>query len=471
MFSEGAAPPEQQAHTYEVEELGWELNDILNNSFPEDVWVRGQIRDLNKSSANHVYFKLVTPAAADEIPAASLNVVLFNGYRQIVNRILGRAAVGHMTNGVEVRILVKVNFWTRGGRLNLLMHSIDPHYTLEQLSADRDKLIADLLREGLMERNKLLALPEAPLRVGLITRAESAAYADFLDELGENFGWEVLVADTPTQGFGCESRIAAALGKLEAAAVDVIALVRGGGSSTDLMAFNSREVACAIARCGVPVLTGIGHETDKLVADLVAHKSLKTPTACARALVERAEQFRWHISGLWYEVRRTASENLEKQRQELNFTGTQLTKAGKSASNRAAGHLREQAAHLSRAAYSEIGKGGFRLNKQRFQMTERSRSSLEINKAGIRTRTQHIRTSSPRAIQSAQQRHKYLTLRAAGHDPKKMMARGWAILSGADGELLRSVTQVALRSKIRAQLLDGQLSAEISQVSPIHPGD
>ena len=471
MFSDGAAAPKRQARTYEVGELGGILSDVLKNSFPDDVWVRGQIRDLSKSSANHVYFKLVTPSAADEIPTASLNVVLFDGYRQIVNRILGRAAVGHMTNGVEVRILANVNFWTRGGNLNLLMRSIDPHYTLEQLSADRDRLIADLLREGLMERNKLLELPEAPLRVGLITRAESAAYADFLDELGGNFGWEVLVADTPTQGLGCESRIAAALGELDAAAVDVIALVRGGGSSTDLMAFNSREVACAIARCGVPVLTGIGHETDKLVADLVAHKSLKTPTACARALVERAEQFHRRISGLWDRVCRTASENLEKQRQELNFTGTQLTKAVNSASTRAAGKLREQAEHLARAAYSEIGKGRFNLNKQRFQMAERTRSSLEISKAAIRTRTQHIRTSSPRAIKSAEQRHKYLALRTAGHDPKKMMARGWAILSGSDGQLLRSVTQVAPRSKISAQLLDGQLSAEILEVSPTYPDD
>src|SRR5262249_31546231 len=157
----------------------------------------------------------------------------------------------------------EVDFYAPTGKLTLKMRGLDPMYTLGQLAADRDRLLRRLVGEGLLDAQRRLPLPACPYRVGLVTSVGSAAWHDVTDELRRSgLRWQLVVCDTSVQGANAEYGIAGALRRLGRAEVDVIALVRGGGSRTDLATFDTEVVARAIAGLPVPVLTGLGHEID-----------------------------------------------------------------------------------------------------------------------------------------------------------------------------------------------------------------
>ena len=221
-----------------------------------------------------------------------------------VNLALTRAGGGvRMTDGTEVRIRGRLDWYAPRGQLQLRMTAIDPAYTLGQLELLRAQLLQRLEAEGLLRANAAHPLPLVPLRVGVVTSSGSAAEADFVDELRRSgFAFDVRRVDARVQGPDAAYDIVSGIERAVADGAEVIALVRGGGARTDLAAFDDERIARAIATCPVPVLTGIGHEVDRSVADDVAHTAHKTPTACAHALVLRVRAFVDAIDGRWLAI-------------------------------------------------------------------------------------------------------------------------------------------------------------------------
>lgn len=279
--------------TLSVSELALAVRFALEQTFPGEFWLRGEIADLKRPKSGHVYFSLVEPAA-DGRPVATVSVALLADRKYVVNQILRRAGGSvRMTDGVEIRLRGRLDYYAPTGRLSVLMTVIDPEYTLGRLVADRDRLVRQLAAEGLLRRQAALTVPLAPLRIGLVTSSGSAAEQDVLHELGRSrFRFEVRTFHAQVQGTGATETVVRALRAAERFGCDVVALVRGGGARTDLATFDEEAVARAVAALGVPVWTGIGHEVDRSVTDEVAHRAFKTPTAVAAALVERVEEFR-----------------------------------------------------------------------------------------------------------------------------------------------------------------------------------
>src|SRR5262249_40009071 len=157
---------------------------------------------------------------------------------------------------------------------------------------NREKVLRALAADHLLDVNGRVPMPLVPLRVGLITSRESAAYHDFVHELEvSGFGFVVSVVDVRVQGAAASRRIVWALNELSNLDVDVVVLARGGGSRADLAPFDTEIVARAVAGMRVPVFTGVGHEVDRSVVDEVAHSACKTPTACAQTLVAHVRGF------------------------------------------------------------------------------------------------------------------------------------------------------------------------------------
>ena len=273
------------------------------------MWVRGEIANKHLSPHGHVFLDLV-----DGDGGASIKVVLWRTDRMMVNRILRRS--GHsvrIDDGTEVRIRAEVGWHPRHGVVRLRMLTIDTAYTLGRLAEARADLVRTLDEEGLLARQGRLDLAVVPLRVGLVTSAASAAAADFLKTLeASGRAWRVALVDVRVQGADGEPSIVAGLAAAVAAGVDVVCLVRGGGSRTDLATFDREAVARAVACCEVPVLTGIGHETDRAVADLVAHRSFTTPTACASFLVERVGAYLDASDRAWHGIEIRARSALDR---------------------------------------------------------------------------------------------------------------------------------------------------------------
>ena len=273
--------------TYTVGELTAAINRQLRSGFGAGVWVTGEISGRRDSGA-HTYFSLVEDLDGSK---ATLSVSLFANVKRTLTPMLAANRL-ELTDGTKVRVYGTLDVYAPSGRLSLKISAIDPEFTLGDISAARDAVLARLAAAGLLEANGRVPMPVVPMKVGLVTSVDSAAWHDFIDELTRSgFGFHVVAVDARVQGDQAEQMVSAGIATAVAQGVDVIAVVRGGGARNDLAAFDTEGIARAIANCPVPVLTGIGHEIDRSVADEVSHTALKTPTACAGWLVDRVSEF------------------------------------------------------------------------------------------------------------------------------------------------------------------------------------
>ncbi|MFN0090462.1 MAG: exodeoxyribonuclease VII large subunit [Acidimicrobiales bacterium] len=414
------------ARTFSVAEVTEAIRMALEATFPGELWVQGEIQSLTRSRTGHVYFDLVDAGELGRSMQARLPVALFMNHKQQVNAILRRSGGVRMTDGIEIRIRGAVDFYPPQGRLQLRMSSIDPAYTLGRLAADRQRLLAALSAEGLLDRQKALPAPPAPLRVALVTSFGSAAYNDFVHELAASgFGFTVIAVDARVQGDLAQRSVTAALSRAAQLEVDVVALVRGGGSRTDLAVFDGEAIARAVASLAAPVWTGIGHEIDTAIADVVAHRSFKTPTACAAALVDEVSRYVAHVEERWGAIGEAARLVLAQRERALAAS--------------AARAARETHAGL-RLAEARLSTASARLVREAELVLRRAELNLRAGEARVRAL-----------------------------DPARSLARGWSITRDGEGALLRSAAQAPLGSTIVTEAAFGVLTSTVADPAGASP--
>ncbi|MGH9244979.1 MAG: exodeoxyribonuclease VII large subunit [Acidimicrobiales bacterium] len=399
--------------TLSVGELCAGIGRVLGHAFPDDVWVRGEVANKHASPRGHVFFDLL-----DSDGDACIKVMLWRDDRRIVNATLKRA--GHavrIDDGTEVRIRAEVGWHAKRGTVRLRMRTIDTAYTLGRLAEDRERLLRALEAEGVLARQQAVVLASVPLRVGLVTSASSAAAADFLRTLeGSGYGWRVSLCDARVQGAEAETSVIAAV-RAVATGVDVVCLVRGGGARTDLAAFDKEAVARAVAACPVPVLTGIGHEIDTSVADLVAHRSFKTPTACAAFLVNRVHAFLEVAARLWERIEGRAGTALDRADERLHR-----------AAGRAEGACRRH--------------------------VRTSETTLEAAAVRLGARVPRIVASATRSLDGA-------AARVTALDPDRLLARGWTVTRRPDGRLVRRASELVAGDDLVTRFADGHVTSRV----------
>jgi len=276
-----------------VSELNDFIKDVVSSGFPSSLWVCGEIQNLDRyKSKAHLFFELVEKDTASKEIKAKLGVTIWATVRPKIEALLKKAENAfELKDGIEVKFSGKVDFYPPYGTLRFVIDNIDPVYTLGKIAQDRQRLIAELTQAGVLAKNKLRELPLVPLNIGLISAFDSAAYNDFIHELGlSGFAFQVTIFNAVMQGKNCEASVCAGLDTLgKQQGLDVIVITRGGGSIAELSAFDSRMIALAVAACPFPVITGIGHEINTSITDLAAHTFAKTPTAAAQFLFRRVK--------------------------------------------------------------------------------------------------------------------------------------------------------------------------------------
>ncbi|MCZ7630541.1 MAG: exodeoxyribonuclease VII large subunit [Microthrixaceae bacterium] len=306
-------------HTWSVPELYGTLSYLIEGRFGSSTWVTGELRSLSSSPKGHRYFELIEPGSEDDYNTPRLKVTLFAGNRKRVNATLRETGSAvQIEEGTILRICGELRPYAARSTLQLVMTGIDPSYTLGVVGRRREAVLAALRAEDLIGANARLEVPYPSIDVALITSMGSAAAADTLHELERaRVGFRLVTLDSRTQGAEAEPSIVAALRTAEDLSVDVVLLVRGGGSASDLSVFDSELIARTIAGLSVPVFTGIGHETDRSVADEVAHTAHKTPTAAAAAIVTAAIDARRSLEQAAASVRSAASGTVVRAERDL----------------------------------------------------------------------------------------------------------------------------------------------------------
>ena len=279
-----------------ISALNTRVRDGLRQSFPEAIWVVGEIVDFDKSAGReHRFFQLVEKSPRQPRAVAAVEVALFG---RTAEWLLPRLAVGEtpltLRDGIEIRALVKVDLYPASGRFQVVIQDIDPSFTLGKLALTREQILRELLAAGLATRNRALPLPVPALRIGVLTSPESDGWNDFLRHLQEaRLGFDVTLVPIKVQGAELKPSLLRGLAWFadRATDFDVLCIVRGGGSRTDLAWFDDIDIARAVAQHPLKVVVGIGHQRDQSVLDAIAH-SEKTPTAVAELLVRGIEEAR-----------------------------------------------------------------------------------------------------------------------------------------------------------------------------------
>ena len=433
--------------TYTVTELNRLIARAIERTFPDEVWVSGEIRNLNRAARGHVYFSLIDADAAD--PAPQLPVVLFSSDREAVNRALIRVSAGRMVDGMQVRVRGTVGHQATRGVVQLRMRWIDTDYTLGRLAADRRAVLEGLATEGLLDRQAGLALPVAPRRIGLVTSPGSAAHGDFLHELTQSgFGFTVLFTPVTVQGVGAAGSIASALSALEAHRPDVVAVVRGGGSQTDLAVFDSDVVARAVATASFPVLTGIGHEVDQTVADRVAARAVKTPTACAQLVVGMVRDFATRLSTAERNLRHGTERVTVQARRRLDHITPRLGSVTSRRLTSGGGALDRTAQRLRWSAAAALEYRQRRLDDTASAVTGAAGAALGGAKAASSAAARRLATSATHGVSGSRRRLDALAALVKAQDPDLMLARGWTVTRTAGGLLVRSPEEVSVGDEV-----------------------
>jgi len=449
------------ADTYRVSQLAEEVRDMVRGTWPI-FWVVGEVQRPQLARSGHLYFELVEKGKGDEI-IGRLQGVVWRGDLERIRRAVG-AETAVMADGREIRCRCNLDFYPPSGRLQIAVREIDPVFTEGMLARRRQELVADLARQGLLGRNASLQIASPPISIGLVTAVGSAAYHDFIETLAESgYAFRVRVFPAAVQGARAETEIRRALLALGALPdISCIALVRGGGSRSDLAAFDSRRVAETICACPLPVVTGLGHEIDRSVADLVAHTALKTPTAVAEMLVAEVVGLDRELGGLAVRAERGARRSVEVCASRLGHAQLGLRGAGARVDR-----LGDRLISLRR----RLGSGG----RMAIGVAEHRRDGLGRRLAvgaprRLSEASHALDLAGRRSIDLARSRTREAGARieALTHlirelDPVRILERGFSVTRTAAGRLVRRVEDVAIGDTLATRLAEGSIRSRVTE--------
>ncbi|HEX6200913.1 MAG TPA: exodeoxyribonuclease VII large subunit, partial [Thermoanaerobaculia bacterium] len=288
-----------------------------------------------------------------------------------------------------------------------------------------------------------------------------AAYHDFLTTLGESgYGFRVLFVHAAVQGRDAERELVSALASLAGAAIDCCALIRGGGARTDLAVFDSRAVAEAVALAPFPVLTGLGHEIDQSIADLVAHTALKTPTKVAEHLIERVVRCDQAVALAARDLRRASLDRLRRGREALGSAERGVALA-RSRLDAAASRVAELSRALARTGRLRLRAGGASVAALAGRLAGAAPRLLERSRGAPEEHGRRIVAAARGRVREAETRLAGLARLAHGLAPERTLERGFSITRNAAGRALRSPGEAAPGELVRSQLAGGTLTSRV----------
>lgn len=428
-------------------ELTTQVRRTLEDSFADAYWVRAETSDVRVNAASgHCYLEFVEKSPETNQLIAKARGSIWARTFRLLKPYFELETGQVFTSGLKVLVKVTVEFHELYGfSLNVL--DIDPSYTLGDMMRRRQEIIRRLQDEGVFDLNRELVLPELTRRLAVITSPTAAGYEDFTNQLLNNpqgYPFYIKLFPALMQGEKTEESVIAALDRIyeHRDLFDAVIIIRGGGATSDLNSFDSYLLAANCAQFPLPILTGIGHERDDTIVDLVAHTRLKTPTAVAAFLLERMDRVAGELSLLQQQLVQDAERILLAQRNFLQLLSTRFPERVLNRIERSRSELHRLAAALPSAVSTLLA----RQDKGLVQMKGRIRSAVENRcsreKQQLQLAEQFIRMASPDYV----------------------LKRGYS-LALKDGRIVKSPAGLALGDSLTVRWADGEAQTEIKKLN------
>lgn len=399
-----------------LRELQRRVKSALEGQFALPVWVSAEISEIKVNYSGHCYLELVEKGGDNGVPTAQARAVVWRSHYPRISGYFEAETGQRLASGIRILAKVLVSYHELYG-FSLQITDIDPSYTLGDMERQRQQTIAQLQQDGVWDMNREATMPAVVQRIAIVSSANAAGYQDFCKELDKNpYRFTLTLFDAFMQGAAAEESIIEALCSVAARMedFDAVVLIRGGGSRSDLNCFNAYRLCAHVAQFPLPVVTGIGHDKDTSVADMVAHTALKTPTAVAGWLVGRmAETDGW----------------LDYAALQLHDTTTAVMHASEVRLERLSGEIRRLSGEL-------LTRQSLRLEHHAALLPDAARDFLA---------RQNVRLGNAAEL-------------IAGRSPERILRLGFAVVR-TGGKAVTSAREVGAGENLEIEVSDGQIEA------------
>ncbi|MBR5133923.1 MAG: exodeoxyribonuclease VII large subunit [Alistipes sp.] len=390
----------------------------LESRFEEPMWLRAEISELKVNRSGHCYLNLVEKGVGSGAPCAEARAVIWRSAYAAISSKFESATGAPLTSGIAVLVRVLVTYHEVYG-FSLQIVDLDAGYTLGEVERRRRETIELLKSDGVWDMNRELDKARPTLRIAIISSATAAGFQDFREEIARSYyRFNLTLFESLMQGDAAEQSIVDALTAIAEREdeFDAVAIIRGGGSTSDLALFDSYIIATYVAQFPLPIFTGIGHDKDVSVVDMVAHTSCKTPTAVATTLVEMADQEMATLEDYALRLRDNVVARINQERLRLERQGNDLIRS------------------------SILLVSGL---QHRLDTTEES-----------------IANNTRRIIERERQRLDTTSEIIDSHNPESILRRGFAIVRDGEGRAIK-IGNIAIGESVNIELIDGGITAEV----------
>lgn len=450
-----------------LNELTQFIRSAIYGNFPDTVWVVAEISELHPNKSGHCYLELVEKDfTGSRINARMKAMVWANVYRNIKHYF--EKTTGYtLAAGIKVLVLAQVEFHEVYG-LSLNIRDIDPSFTLGDIARKKQETINRLIEDGVFDMNKTLSIPLVIQRIAIISSETAAGYGDFMDSLNHNpYGIRFITRLFPAvmQGEKSEASVISAFDNIykKEFDFDVVALIRGGGAQSELDCFNSYDIAFYITQFPLPVITGIGHERDEAVADLVANTMLKTPTAVADFIINKTGSFLEKLKEFSEQIFIKTGGTINNFRHELRYNAIELSMSvrgllntGYSAMDGLQNSLSGSTTYFSVLKSQELTRISKILNINILHRFKDDHSAF--NKLNIETRKAVLNYLKLKDLELSNFLKYFEFL-----DPVRIMKRGFSI-TRKNGKIIKDTNDIKIGDIIETILYKGSLSSRVGEI-------
>lgn len=427
--------------TLSLHQLLGQIKTVLKSSLSGSYWITAEISELKINYSGHCYLELIEKESTGESIKAKARATIWSSVFRMLQPYFETTAKIRLAAGIRIMVKVTPEFHELYG-FSLNITDIEPSFTVGELALQKQAIINRLVAEGVFDMNRSLSLPELPGKVAVISSKTAAGLGDFLDQLtGNPYGYKFYVKLFPAvmQGDEAEQSIIHALDQIyiHENFFDVVVLIRGGGSQSDLNCFNSYLLASHVCQFPLPVITGIGHEQDETITDLVAHTRLKTPTAVAEFLINHYRQADDRINELSMALFDSVTQTVKEEKERLNRFLLLLKPAVKERLAASAGNLRYLGVSLTGSVKQLLTRESGTINER-----------VSHLKAGIK----EILVAHKHKIEVLERKNEYL-------NPFLILKRGYSI-TYHQGKALKNPSQVAGDKIIETRLAEGMIKSK-----------
>ncbi|HCE58994.1 MAG TPA: exodeoxyribonuclease VII large subunit [Prolixibacteraceae bacterium] len=469
-----------------LSELNKQIGEVLESAFPKGVWVVGEISELKENRNGHCYLELIE-RQGNEIIARSRATIWSYTYRML-KPYFETTTHQFFTSGIKILVQVSVEFHSAFG-LSLNIKDIDPVYTVGDMAMQRREIVERLKTEGVFEMNKELQLPFVPQKIAVISSATAAGYQDFINQLENNkqgFRFYTKLFQATMQGTETVPSIMAALERIfqHEDFFDAVVIIRGGGATADLSSFDNYDLAYFVTQFPLPVITGIGHEKDDTIVDLVAHTRLKTPTAVAEFFIAGVAHYYDRLLELESEIVRLTRETLEEKQTTLEriavalnqsvtrFIGdrqVELTRSGNQL-HRMVGQFTFKKEHRLGKTKHQLKSSVLlwfsfhenQIGNKRIAIKHAVDDSLLKKDSALNHFKDQLCAKAERRLLKERERIHYNENTARLIDPVNVLKRGYSI-TFSNGKLIKTAGQLNVNDELETRFATGKVKSKITK--------